>query len=333
MNSEQYWQKRTRERLVESEKTGLEIIAQIEAIYKYAISRLDKDIKSLYTNYSKKGVLDASELKRALTPSERTKFLRAIARAARRLGVSVEDLLDMRYLARLTRLEALKNQIELEIASTAPKQVSAATKSYSEMVKSNYEALMKDSAKLLGADVTFSTLDKRVVDQILRSRWFKGNYSSRIWKNVTNFSKELPEIIGSGITSGQSYAKTAKILRDRFEVARSDAIRLVRTENNYLYNQSELQGYIDDGYTEYKYDAVMDKRTSSICKSLENDVFKVIDAQVGKNYPPMHPRCRSTTQIIISSRGKPLENHNTKRLLVGKTNKEIQSNYVDNMGK
>ncbi len=332
MDNEKYWQKRTRERLVESEQYGIEIIQKIEAIYRLALARIEKDIQSIYKNYSEKGVVDVKDLKRALTPSERTTFLRTLTLAARRLGVEVGDLVDLRYLARLTRLEALKNQIELEIISTAPSQVSAATQLYGEMVRENYEKLMAASAELLGADATFSTLDKKVVNEILRSRWLRGNYSSRIWKNTSEFSKELPTIIGSGISNGQSYQKTAHILRERFDVAKSDAVRLVRTENNYLYNQSELQGYLDDGYQKYKYDAVMDSRTSSICKGLENDVFDLKDAQVGRNYPPMHPNCRSTTQVVIGSRGKPMENHSTGRLTVGKTNKEIQDNYVDKLG-
>ena len=31
------------------------------------------------------------------------------------------------------------------------------------------------------------------------------------------------------------------------------------------------------------------------CKCLNGEVFKTENAMEGENYPPMHPRCRSTT--------------------------------------
>lgn len=39
----------------------------------------------------------------------------------------------------------------------------------------------------------------------------------------------------------------------------------------------------------------MDNLTSEICSELDGKVFDTKDAQVDKNYPPMHPNCRSTT--------------------------------------
>ena len=41
--------------------------------------------------------------------------------------------------------------------------------------------------------------------------------------------------------------------------------------------------------------AKIDKKTSKICHSLNDKVFKVKDMIPGINAPPMHPWCRSTT--------------------------------------
>ncbi len=77
--------------------------------------------------------------------------------------------------------------------------------------------------------------------------------------------------------------------------------RFVRTESNYCTNQAELRGYDAAGIEKYEYAALEDNRTSDICKALDGKVFKVADAVVGVNYPPMHPFCRSSTVAVIQT--------------------------------
>lgn len=44
---------------------------------------------------------------------------------------------------------------------------------------------------------------------------------------------------------------------------------------------------------------MLDSRTSLICSELHRETFETSKASVGVNYPPMHPRCRSTTSIFV----------------------------------
>jgi SPP1 gp7 family putative phage head morphogenesis protein len=107
--------------------------------------------------------------------------------------------------------------------------------------------------------------------------------------------REVPKLLSSSMLSGQGVMKTSRILRDRMDVGFFDAKRLVATETNYMHGQGELQSYIDDGIGQYEYVAILDSRTSDICRSLDGEIFNTEDAQVGENYPPMHVFCRSTT--------------------------------------
>jgi NAD+--asparagine ADP-ribosyltransferase len=45
--------------------------------------------------------------------------------------------------------------------------------------------------------------------------------------------------------------------------------------------------------------AVMDSKTSEICREHDEKEYDVSDATVGRNYPPLHPRCRSTTVQVV----------------------------------
>lgn len=81
----------------------------------------------------------------------------------------------------------------------------------------------------------------------------------------------------------------------RLNVSAAHARRLVRTETAYVYEQASLKAYQECGIEMYEFLATLDHKTSKPCKELDGKRFYIKDAVPGKNYPPMHPNCRSTT--------------------------------------
>ena len=69
----------------------------------------------------------------------------------------------------------------------------------------------------------------------------------------------------------------------------------MRTETAYVYEQATKEAYEAAEIEWYEYLATLDNLTSEICRELDDKHFKVKDAMPGKNYPPIHPNCRSTT--------------------------------------
>jgi hypothetical protein len=47
------------------------------------------------------------------------------------------------------------------------------------------------------------------------------------------------------------------------------------------------------------YDAFLDNRTSAICREMDGKYFKITEKKIGVNAPPLHPSCRSTTQLVL----------------------------------
>ncbi len=229
-------------------------------------------------------------------------------------------------------MEALQKQTYIEIMSIAPQEVNITDPHYREVLTGNYKAMQSD-LKEQGIIPQFSQLDNKVADAVMRSQWFDGNYASRIWSNTKNSASEIPNIVGGGLTSGQSYQRTAQILKERFDVARYQAVRLVRTETNYFNGQAELQSYVDDGIQEYDFDAILDGRTSKICQDLNGQRFLVKDAMPGKNYPPMQGNCRSTTAVVFPGEAiiKPTPKQRIERLDIGPSNKSIASDMAGQM--
>lgn len=85
----------------------------------------------------------------------------------------------------------------------------------------------------------------------------------------------------------------------------NNAFRLIRTETAHVDGQVTLESFKQAqkelGYQYYVYDAFLDSRTSKIYRELDNKRFRIDEAEVGVNFPPMHPNCRSTTTLDENS--------------------------------
>jgi len=326
--SQTYWEARSLERLILSEEQGNELNNRLFKIYDQAFRNVNREVEKVYKNYAQNGILSKEQLATGLTPEGRRSFLKAVSESAKNLGIDPDDMYDERYLLQLTRLEALKEQVRMKIYEIAPESINASEQEYLGIVENAYSTIQAD-LEFQGLTPSFTTLDKAVADAVLRSEWVGGNYSSRIWGNVDQLAEELPILLGGALTSGQSYQKTARILRERYDVSKYRATTLVRTESNYLHNQAELQSYVDDGISKYEYDAMMDNRTTKICRSLNRKIFLVKDAVPGKNYPPMHPNCRSTTVVVLVQDAELALTFEarTDRLNVGPSNETIANRW------
>jgi len=315
MTNRDYWEKRTLARIDGVEKIGLESIKQVLPLYEQALQNIKKDIDRIFVNYSEKVGLDVMELTKVLGGADKENFLQNIQGRMRSLGFNVSDIYDERYIGRLTRLEALKQQIYWQVQEIAPKEIAITEENYKRVIKQAYQVSSKDIREYLvefegyrtGDFGAFATLDDSSMYQILRQNWQGGSYYSRTWTNnamLNNKIQEiLPRVVGGGLLSGISEEKMQRQIREFFDVSKYYATRLIRTETNYFLNQAELQSYEDEGIEYYEYISIMDNRTSDICERLNGEVFKVEDAQVGLNYPPMHPNSYHKDTEVYTERG------------------------------
>ncbi len=149
--------------------------------------------------------------------------------------------------------------------------------------------------KGLGFGKDFAALNRRAVEQAVLTTYRKSNYSRRLYAHCRNFSKDFKENLIAGMIRGENMDRMAARISRRLSVAASSARRLVRTETAYIYEQAAAAAYRECGIEQYEFLATLDYRTSPVCQELDGKVFSVKDAMPGKNYPPMHPNCRSTT--------------------------------------
>lgn len=298
LTKSEYWRQRQNRRLAYSERLSNQVIANIAEVYDDSLKHVQKRIDNILINYSKDIGVNKDTLKQLLNDHDRDKLLSGLEDRLHNLGDSKENLTWLRgnYLHRLTEQEAIQLELETERRLISELEEKSSNQGYSKTMEEAYETLTSD---LTGAP---KKLGKTAKDMILNNKWIAdGNYSNRIWNNTDKLFKDVNRIIKSGLLSGRSRVDMQRELSERYGVALHRAETLVRTEMNYFENSAELLSYIDSGVTEYEYFATRDKRTSETCVLLDKKIFKVTDAVVGENYPPLHPNCRSGTLPVIDS--------------------------------
>lgn len=288
-----YWEERSIRRTLEAEHHGLSYLRQIYNVYSEASREITKQVQDIYIRYYKDKGFDVEALRELVPQGDILRLKEQI----RELGLYI-DLPD-NYNARINRLEFLNLQMQVEINSASKKINKLMGKSLAETYKNSYYRTAYDTSKGIGEISNFSRLNTKGVRKVLSEKNYGKNFSERIWGRSQKLGNELKEIVGKAIATGQSHAKTSRLIRERFNVSKSSADRLVRTETNYYENQAELDSYKEMSIEKYQFIATIDTRTSEICQHLDKKVFRVKDATPGVNMPPMHPNCRSTITAYL----------------------------------
>lgn len=288
-----YWDKRAARRLMDAEKQSEAYIKRINKMYDQAERNIQREIDAIYRNYSKATGMDVQSLKTLLSKTETAKLWDELKRKG------LDKYVKGNYKARITRLERLQAQIYAKAKEVYPKEQNAHTGLYKGVMGDTYYKSIYDAQMGTGYDFAFNRLDDNLVNRLLNEPWSGANYSKRIWGNTDLLAESLSEIVGGALLSGQSIAKTSRQIRERFDVAKYYADRLVRTETNHFHNEADAMAYEEMDVDKYVFLAVLDTRTSTICQGLDNRAFPLKDRAVGVNYPPMHPNCRSTTRAYM----------------------------------
>lgn len=204
------------------------------------------------------------------------------------------------YKARMQRLKALAEDVGKKCDELARTADSALDGGLRRIVRDSYYRGVFDMQQRTGIAFSFSKVSERMIKEVLQQNWSGEHYSERIWHNTDELAEQLQDVLMKGVLTGASSGRMANEIQERFHASYSRALTLTRTESSHCANSAELERYKDTGVDKYRYVATLDNRTSEICQELDGKEFPVKDAKPGTNYPPMHPRCRSTTIEALS---------------------------------
>lgn len=299
-----YWE----ERQVKREAKAFTTIQDIEKEYKIALEKakqnINKELSRIGTTYMKDNNLSYHDALKLLKGdeykvwkkdlhdymAEYNKLLKTAPLEAKKLYLEIETLSAR---SRMSHLDSLKAQVDMEMVKLIFGVEDSAKNGLASVYRDTFIEVTKD----LGINAIVSR-DK--IKAVLDRPWSGANFSERLWSNTDKLAQTVKQEIVNGMIQGINLQTMTKRVSERFETAKkNDVERLLRTEVNYTLNQATLDGYKEAGIEKYEFSATLDSRTSQICSELNGEIFEIKKIAVGLNYPPMHPRCRSTTIPII----------------------------------
>lgn len=197
--------------------------------------------------------------------------------------------------ARIMRLNSLQSQVTYTAGQIQVLLNKKAQKLFVNLAKSAYYSTMFDAMQRAGYGFNVKMLDEKRIKRVMDRSWAGSGFSKRLWGNTKALEDAVKKEIMVNLLTGRPLIKASQAINEEFGKGYNNARRLIRTESAYITNQMTLEGYKDLEADRYIYVAVLDLKTSEVCRGLDKKRFLVKSAKVGVNYPPMHPWCRSTT--------------------------------------
>ena len=288
VTSKDYWTKRMDGIFDRLDKKEVKLNDELMKYYQDALTDINDKIYKFYDRYGKDNGFDYEEAIKQVRDTDLSDYVKRANNYRKGLQNDAEALkrLNAQYVtAKINRLELLKLELEFSMIQATNSQEGTLTDYLSNQSKYVYGAAVAGQA--------VSTLNNREIKEILSSQWSGANYSTRIWRNADVMVNALKDALVQAAIRGDNPRVTARALAKKLGSGRYVTERLVRTESTYVANQAISRRYKDSGFKQYEFVAVMDDRTSNVCRGLNGTVHKLSDFVSGDNAPAMHPNCRS----------------------------------------
>ena len=303
---DEYWTERALQQEQNAQIVADRYMAQIGqslADYKH---QLVSEIEKFYARYAVDNKMTHAEAKQYLTDKERREFKHVTLERFREMALNPDTptpLLDaLSYRHRISRKEALLAEIERLTAELYGKPDGIHDK-VTEALSDVYIKGKIHQAKNLAH---FGIIEKPIlgVDAVkhkMASNWSGKTFSTNVWGHDATVYKSISDTINKGLTGGWSIDRMARALSERTGVAYHRADTLVRTETTFYNNLATLDTIKELGGDHYEIVAVLDSRTSEICRLENHEVHSVKEYEPGRTAPPFHVRCRSTIRPAVKS--------------------------------
>lgn len=293
-----YWTERAESMFTSGEKDALKVVKLLKSNYEESLNLIQKELYVFYGMYAHDGQLSYEDARKLLNKSELKSFkkeLKEMIDYAKKNDIDTSKLKQLYTKAKVTRLEELKVQIEDELNKLTVNNEKQVKTLLEDTYEDGYYKSIYNVEKDIGFKINFTKLSSKLVEKATKMNFAGVNYSLALWKNKDNLMTILDQAIPQGLVLGYNPKKLANIISKKLDTNYNSSVRLIRTEYNFIMNQAIADSYKQCGISQYQILATLDDRTSEICQSMDLKIFDYSKMEVGVNYPPFHPNCRTTT--------------------------------------
>lgn len=289
--SKAYWNKRQTQWIRNQDKADLVVSNRLKKQYSKTARELENEIAGYFNRYGKDEVLEYRTMLQDLSEKDKNLLYQDLDAFAEKYP-NYEHLMPVREsVYKLNRMQGLHYSTQMKLLELGAIEQEKFEKHLLQTYGKNYEALMSE----LGMGGSFNAMNDEIAKNTVFTKWIDDkNFSDRIWINKDKLMSQLRNGYRDALIRGDNYDKITAMIVKRLDVGAYDARRLVWTESSFVLNQSHTRPYLDAGLKEYELNAIMDSRTSDICRNLDGERFKFDEMVVGENFPPLHAFCRTT---------------------------------------
>lgn len=327
-----YWSERQKQLYSQLEKDEKKLNQRLLSYYKTEYSKLDKEIAAFYQKYGVNNIIEYRTVMEALSDEDRALLIEQMDEFAKQYPQYAHLIPVRKNIYKLNRLEGLQQSVVMHQLKIGAVNETVVTEYINKQALRGVTA----AAKAMGFGTEFYFESADIIKNIIGVQWCGGkNFSERIWENTNKLAYYLTTDISQGFARGENYQKLTKQLRDKFlNVNAKDAYRLIYTEGTYVMAESTMQPFAKD-FEKYKISTAADGKVCPLCADISHSIFYIKDRAAGVNFPPFHPWCRCTFEIVVDDWDKWIDNyvetHNADKQQAENVLKNFSKNDIINV--
>lgn len=303
MTNAEYWKQRFTQLEAAQNRKGAGAYLEIEKQYKAAQNELEAQIARWYQRFADSNGISLAQAKQWLKGQDLAEFkwdVKEYIKYGKENAINgawMQELENASSKFHISRLEALQIQTQNSLETMFAQQMGTMKKALSDVYASGYYHTAYTVQQGFGLGWDIAGLDQAQIEKVLSKPWAVDgyNFSTRIWNSKTKLIGEVHNELSKNLLTGADPQKAIDSLAKKMGTSKSNAGRLVMTEQAYFNSAAQKDCFNDLDVEEYEIVATLDSHTSDICRSLDGKVFKMSDYKPGVTAPPFHVYCRSTT--------------------------------------
>ena len=303
MTNAEYWKQRFTQLEAAQNRKGATAYLEMEKQYKAAQNELEAQIARWYQRFADSNGISLAQAKQWLKGQDLAEFkwdVKEYIKYGKENAINgawMQELENASSKFHISRLEALQIQTQNSLETMFAQQMGTMKKALSDVYASGYYHTAYTVQQGFGLGWDIAGLDQAQIEKVLSKPWAVDgyNFSTRIWNSKTKLIGEVHNELSKNLLTGADPQKAIDSLAKKMGTSKSNAGRLVMTEQAYFSSAAQKDCFNDLDVEEYEILATLDSHTSDICRSLDGKVFKMSDYKPGVTAPPFHVYCRSTT--------------------------------------
>lgn len=303
MTNAEYWKQRFTQLEAAQNRKGATAYLEMEKQYKAAQNELEAQIARWYQRFADSNGISLAQAKQWLKGQDLAEFkwdVKEYIKYGKENAINgawMQELENASSKFHISRLEALQIQTQNSLETMFAQQMGTMKKALSDVYASGYYHTAYAVQQGFGLGWDIAGLDQAQIEKVLSKPWAVDgyNFSTRIWNSKTKLIGEVHNELSKNLLTGADPQKAIDSLAKKMGTSKSNAGRLVMTEQAYFSSAAQKDCFNDLDVEEYEIVATLDSYTSDICRSLDGKVFKMSDYKPGVTAPPFHVYCRSTT--------------------------------------